>query len=267
MLRNALKIARRSGPTRMIIDRLIAEKRFWKDRKQLQQWSRRDEDLAAFYSQFVTPGDIVFDVGANVGNRTKIFARLQARVIAFEPQPYCIAVLEAGFGNQTNVTVVPNALGASSGAAEMFVCDSNTISSLSSDWIEAVRKSGRFADKEWNARTPINVITLDRARKIYGDPSFVKIDVEGFEAEVLKGLSVPVPALSFEFTPESLESALECLDRLKQLGPYRFNFSPGESLQMQARDWVEAKTMRELLIDAYGSDWGDLYARLDVRQG
>ncbi|TRL36813.1 FkbM family methyltransferase [Methylosinus sporium] len=261
MLRQVIKLARRSGPARIVLDRLIAERRFRRDRGQLREWTSADERLAGFYADFVAPGDIVFDVGANIGNRAKIFAHLGAEVIAFEPQPYCISVLEAGFAEHENVTIVRDALGAAPGSAEMFISDSSTISSLSTAWIDAVKKSGRFGDKDWDVRTRINIVTMDHARVKYGEPSFVKIDVEGFEVEVLKGLSAPVPALSFEFTPECLEQASECIDRIARLGPYRFNFSQGESLALKYADWVEAEVMRQMLSEADAADWGDVYAR------
>jgi predicted RNA methylase len=68
------------------IKRVIRRRR---DLKSLSAWNSVDQRRSEFYSQFVSSGDLVFDVGANVGNRSKIFSRLGARVIAFEPQPAC----------------------------------------------------------------------------------------------------------------------------------------------------------------------------------
>src|SRR5262245_12044409 len=51
-----------------------------------------------FYSQFIAPGNLCYDVGANVGDRTDIFRKLGARVIAIEPQTACLEVLRQRFG-------------------------------------------------------------------------------------------------------------------------------------------------------------------------
>jgi hypothetical protein len=115
----------------------------------------------------------------------------------------------------------------------------------------------------WDARLDVPVTTLDALIARFGEPAFVKIDVEGYELEVLRGLSRPLRALSFEYVPGAIELALPCLDRLQALGSYQFNVSPGESLRFALPGWVDAdpladwlqrRTVRELP--------GDVYARL-----
>ena len=102
--------------------------------------------MRSFYSQFVTADALCFDIGANMGNRTKIFRRLGARVVAVEPQEECLAVLRRAFNADRGVTVVAEAVGATPGTATLFKSDANTISSLTPEWIDSVRSSGRFAD-------------------------------------------------------------------------------------------------------------------------
>jgi len=108
------------------------------------------------------------------------------------------------------------------------------------------------------------VITLNQLIEQYGLPHFCKIDVEGFEDQVLAGLSYPLPALSFEFISFEKKRARACIRRLQSLGAYRFNWSTGERLRLEALDWVDADGIEQTL-QAMGSCIvsGDVYAWLD----
>ncbi len=224
-----------------------------------------DEDrparAAALYRRFVSPGGLVFDVGANVGERTAVFVELGARVVAVEPQAECAARLRARFGGA--VTVEHAAAGAEEGRAELLVASANTISSLNPDWVERVQKSGRFSSYRWDESISVPVTTLDRLIEKHGVPDFVKVDVEGYELEVLRGLSRPVPVLSFEFDFELIEQRLASVDRLSEVGMQTFNFSRGETLELALPDWVEAGAIKDYLR-ATPRDvlfFGDVYAR------
>ena len=236
-------------------------------RAQLSSWTDHDEEMLAFYRGFVAPGDLCFDVGANVGNRVKVFLRLGARVVAVEPQRECAKVLRSVFGRDPGFTLVEKALGATEGEAEMFISGANTISSLSPSWIEAVTKSGRFGDQRWDRKQKIALTTLDRLIAEHGAPSFVKIDVEGFEYDVIRGLSRPVAALSLEWTPEVTESTAACLEHLERLGELRANYSLGESMDLALAEWVpRAELLERLMQQGRGHEtWGDVYVRLRER--
>jgi FkbM family methyltransferase len=221
--------------------------------------------MAQFYSNFVSPGTLCFDVGANVGNRVKIFLSLGARVVAVEPQEQCVKVLRHLYGKNRRLALVKKALGAKEGQAEIKISNANTISSMSPEWINAVRKSGRFSNYGWDTVAIVEVTTLDRLIEQYGIPSFVKIDVEGFEYEVVKGLSRPVKALSLEFTPEFIESTYNCIDHLRGLGKISLNYSRGESMQLALHEWVGVDEMMGFL-SRFKDDhviFGDVYVRFD----
>lgn len=111
-------------------------------RRRLHKWTPRDEKRLAFYSSVIPALDLVFDVGANLGNRTKIFSRLAARVIAVEPQTFCYDVLDSYFKRDDRVTLIKAALGAEEGKSEIFISNAHTISSMSPQWIESVKESG-----------------------------------------------------------------------------------------------------------------------------
>lgn len=243
-----------------IAQKLRAEVRFRRDVAALRTWGHDDKRRAQFYSRFISDGDIVFDVGANIGNRSKIFLHLGARVIAFEPQLYCLNVLRKGLGGHAAMTLEPIGLGACSGTVEMNLSDSNTISSMSREFISAAQKSGRFGSATWNQRILVQISTIDAMVLRYGKPSFIKIDVEGYELDVISGMSSSVKALSFEFTPDLAAVAHSCIDRLTQIGFTRFQVSLGESMSFALSDWVDSISIKKAIGDVPPMGFGDIYA-------
>jgi FkbM family methyltransferase len=216
------------------------------------------------YGQFLGPGDLAFDIGAHVGGRVRTWRRLGARVVAVEPQPDCLRVLRLLFGRDRGVTIEPRAVGAQVGRARLGVSTATpTVSSMSQDWRESVSADRSFARVRWDRSVEVEVTTLDELIAEHGVPAFCKIDVEGFEADVLAGLSQPLPALSFEYLPPTHERALAVLERVQQLGRYRYNYSPVETMRFASDRWLDASELVRLLEAArpLGRS-GDVYARL-----
>ena len=222
---------------------------------------RRLRSLRDLYHRFLQPGDLCFDIGANIGDRTKIFLALGAKTIAIEPQPACAEALRA-LCSYENPIVIEKALGSAVGTATLYRPeDASTVASMSRDWIDHVRGSGRF-ELDWNVETEIEVTTLDILVDTYGLPAFCKIDVEGSEPEVIEGLSQPLPALSFEFTPECFDGTVACLSRLHSLGFAEFAFSLGESGVLTSEWKTRARLLAELEQFRESSHvFGDIYAR------
>lgn len=220
----------------------------------------------ALYAQFVPPGGLCFDIGAHIGGRVAMFRRLRAHVIAVEPQPLFLNALRRMYAHRSGVTIVPDAIGAAPGETTMLVSDRHpTVSTLANDWAEHIGTQESFRGVEWNREVPVNVTTLDALIATYGLPDFCKIDVEGYERQVLAGLSQPLPALSFEVMPATCDEATACLDRLATLGTYEYNVSLGETARLIFDEWRDQTGIAawlETLTDTSPS--GDIYARLSV---
>ena len=197
------------------------------------------------------------------GSRTKIFLELGARVIAVEPQVSCADLLEKHYGDKEDVTVIQKALGAHVGLGEMMLCAANPISSLSESWIQAVQASGRFPLHAWGKKQLVQITTLDDLIAHYGQPSFIKIDVEGYEYEVLQGLSQPVKALSLELISEYLDATRHSIAHLQTLGEPTFNYALGETMQLILDSWVTAREIMTRLsqLENISGLSGDLYIR------
>jgi len=226
----------------------------------MQRWSHNDQNAFDFYSFFIKPGDTCFDIGANMGNRTKIFLKLGASVVAVEPQNNCIGFLQKFYGSNPNIHFVQKAVGTKEGRAEMMISNEHTLSSLSKEWVKAVRRTRRFSESSWNQTQTVQMTTLDKLIDQYGMPSFIKIDVEGYEFPVLKGLTKPVRALSLEFVPEFIEPLYRCIDYLSSLGEIKLNYSLGESMTFENQEWISPVEMFDAL-SKYKNDniFGDLY--------
>lgn len=208
----------------------------------------RAGQLRRFYRPFVPEGGLAFDVGAHAGNRVVAFLALGARVVAIEPQPDFARWLAREFGRDPRVTVLDCALGATSGRARLHAsARTPTLATLSSDFVRRAGEAPGFRDVRWSEGPEVVVETLDALIARHGLPDFTKIDVEGHELQVLRGLSQPLPALSFEFVPAVLDVALDCIDRLESLAPYRYAASFGERLRLEQPDGIEAGRMRDWL--------------------
>ncbi|MGM0982254.1 MAG: FkbM family methyltransferase [Pseudomonadota bacterium] len=224
----------------------------------------RQRGLQRLYADFIGPGDLTFDIGAHLGDRTAAFHGLGARVVALEPQPALFTWLERLVGARQGITLLPCAAGAAPGEAELAVSEATpTVSTLAREWRRDIgERNPGFRKVRWEGRLRVPVTTLDALISDHGLPRFCKIDVEGFEAEVLAGLSRPIAGISVEFVAGALEVADRCVVRLAELGEYRFNVIAGEGRRFAWTTWRTPSATRDwLAAGADGLASGDLYAR------
>lgn len=213
-----------------------------------------------FYGN-ILPSDIhrqllIFDVGANVGQKTRVFLKLGARVVALEPQPDCFEELNFRCGRHRNLTPVNAAVASNSGSGKFYLRAHRAASGLVEEWEGEVQKT-----------IDVKLLTLDELIAIHGRPYYIKIDVEGFELEVLRGLSCQVPLISFEYhlRDKDIQKTLDCLNLLSEFGEISLNATPAERLLLKYPRW---KSKKEFL-SAFPRDfdpqseffYGDIWVR------
>ena len=229
----------------------------------------RQRRMQRLYRQFAQPGDLVFDIGAHVGNRARALAALGCRVIALEPQPDFARMLRLLFARNARIEVVEAAVTGASGEDWLEVSERTpTVSTTAAAWREARAREPGFGGVEWNRRVRVRTVSADALIAQYGRPAFIKIDVEGGEPAVLDGLTLPVPALSFEYLPGAIDELRACVDRLAALAGaarYEFNWSVGESYELASAAWLDADgIVAALAAVGTASRSGDVYARLST---
>lgn len=233
-------------------------------RRARERAARLHAGRVAFYRGFLAPGDLVFDIGANIGERVAAMLDAGCRVVAVEPQAVCCERLRRIGAGQRPLTIVPKACGAHEGELVLRSGGgTDVLASLSEDYIRTVGESGRFGAHRWDRAERVPVCTLDSLIAEHGVPRFIKIDVEGFEPQVLAGLSSAPELLSFEYTPELAPAMRECVARCVQLGLDEFNLSFGESMTFARREWISAEAIGSV-IDILEGDrflFGDIFSR------
>jgi len=216
-----------------------------------------------FYGSLLPRSALSFDVGANIGDKSEALIEAGSRVVAFEPNPLLHGELLSRFKGERNWTVVLAAVGGEPGVLPFYAREIPLLSSLD---VEGVQ--------EWQAPLigtyHVPVVTLDMAIQTFGVPFFCKVDVEGWEYEVLKGLATPIPVVSLEYhlNHKGVQRVRDCLQRLKLLGASSVNVTPAETPVFLFERWMELDRFLEWfpgdLEQKLGGDvYGDMLIRND----
>ena len=192
-----------------------------------------------FYRNFLRGfhnGDLIFDVGANDGTKTDVFLRLDAQVITVEPDAHNRDVLESKFVRfrfkRKPVVVVGKAVSDRVSTETMWIDGpGSALNTFSRKWVDSLRGRVKTSEAgpdrmEFDQTREVETTTLEELIRLHGVPFFLKVDVEGYEVNVLRGLKRCVPYISFEVNlPEFRAEGLQCIERLSDLdGDGRFNY-------------------------------------------
>ena len=213
----------------------------------------------SFYARLIAAngGGTVFDIGANCGQKAAQFCRCAQRVICVEPDPSAIAQLQARFGHRNDVVVVHGGVGAEAGEATFYrLGPASPLNTFSREWSEAQSDAQTDAATE----TAVAIVTLDQLIASHGLPSYIKIDVEGYELQALQGLHQPIRALSFECNLlQFRQQTLDCIALLAHLQPGLFNHCLSEPPGDFASDrWLTADEMAAIVAGA-DHDYAEIY--------
>jgi FkbM family methyltransferase len=222
--------------------------------------------MTDFYRAIVQPGTLVFDIGANVGVLSAVFASVGARVVAVEPNPDCVRHIQLSYPDDP-IEVLQAAVGAKNGLAVLNISDERDVrSSISENWMKTMGQQDSSYAGIWTRDKVVSMVTLDVLIEHFGMPYFIKIDVEGSEGNVLCGLSKQPQLLSFEFTAAFLNPALSCLDMGIFKEGSRFNFAYNEDwgypVQFAQPDWLGKPALEKALQAVEGSELqGDIFVK------
>lgn len=192
------------------------------------------------FAELVRPGDLVVDVGANIGEFTAAFRDLGAQVVAVEPQPRLGAHLRRRFPPGRGVTVVPTAVSDHTGEAQLFCTTADALATLEA--ARATGATGPGAELEWGRTITVPLRTLDALVAEHGTPVLVKIDVEGHELGVVRGLTAVRPSIFFEV---NRPAALDVVALLEERGYADFFLRRDERA-----DWVSRQPMTAAAVRA-----------------
>ncbi|MFN2457675.1 MAG: FkbM family methyltransferase [Chitinophagaceae bacterium] len=211
-----------------------------------------------FYNSFLKPCDLIFDIGAYDGHKTDVFLHFTEKVVSCEPDPKNYKTLQIRFRNHKKSVFPENvALGAEVGIQKMFIHHHGSAFNTLNEKFKSVLEADNM--QKWNEKIyfqqkhTVNVTTLNELIKKYGRPYFIKIDVEGYEREVLKGISHKIPFISFEcLLPDFAEELRESMNLLWKLDrDVHFNIAAHEELLLP--EFISFDDMREYLATFNGN--------------
>jgi FkbM family methyltransferase len=204
--------------------------------------------------ELVRPGSQVLDIGANVGWTASYFSKAvgpSGKVLAFEPDPVARSLGMQKSKNLKNVVWFPLALGETDGQVEFF-------QNLSNRADNRVYQDGNMMPFTKRIETRMSKLSTvaNEHLELFGDVSFVKIDVQGAETSVIEGMKSWLaglskkPIIAFEWWPYGLSRAGSSPEKLKALLS-EIGYETGDGLKdvtdhTKEKDWYSLVIVKPL---------------------
>jgi len=227
-----------------------------------KHWILAREKQLDFYRRFLTelrPGDLIFDIGANEGFKADLFMRLGARVVAVDPDETNQSILRQRFARlrlvRKPIVIVGKAVSDNSSLETMWIDGpGSAVNTLSQKWATTLnankaRHTHGHSGLNFARQKTVETTTLEQLMSAFGVPIFIKIDVEGYELNVIRGLQRPVPYLSFEVNlPEFRSEGLQCVEILARLAAAgKFNYAVDCEQGLALERWLSADEFLNVL--------------------
>lgn len=193
-----------------------------------------------FYKKLIKQGDICFDIGANVGYKSKLFLALGAKVVAIEPQSKCLEDLKKI--KHKEFSFVNCGVGAKDEIKDLRLANHSEVATFSQSFIDYFRNE----NLKWKQKEAVQIKKLDTLINNFGLPNYCKIDVEGYEYEILSELSYQIPIIEFEFTAAFVLETVACIELLNKSTTV-YNFNLHERPKFELKHWVNAPEMITIL--------------------
>lgn len=204
--------------------------------------------------------NLIFDIGANRGRTAEIFLNHAEKVISFEPNPNLVTYLKHRYPS-SKLHVDNRAISHGRGTQEFKLANVDTISTLSTDWVENSRFTGEY---RWDNSIMVETLTLSDAIAEYGIPDYIKIDTEGYEYEILTNFHelLPNTLLAFEWAEEQKEKIIKILKHLHNLGYNNFSYTEGDPVLFDSEiSWTNFENFK--IVETMDSNrkalWGMIY--------
>jgi FkbM family methyltransferase len=210
-------------------------------------------------NQFNLKDKVCWDIGAADDGAEPYLLAGAKLVLAVEPTSRYFSRLQSKHKDNPKVILIKGAVGDVNERRTLHVCNSEYFSTMDEDQLKLLKKMS--PNLEWIGEEKVQMYTLDYLIDKYGMPNYIKIDVEGFEPMVFKGLTKAVELLSFEYNINSLDKIFNCIDRLKSIGNYEFNYTYNFNEELD-KNWISAEDIKSKLLSLVGKTIiGDVYAK------